>query len=218
VKNIEPHILAVDSSTSVMRVGLSLPGGRVAALESRDRYRHAEFIFDLIDRLLTGNGCDRSGIKALIIGTGPGSFTGLRVGMAALKGLALAMSIPLTGVSNFEAAAGRLFEKYGPAAVVIPSRRSEYYLGHIDNPDASGLTVDIVGTDQLPARTENRQILVVDGIRPDIERLDGLLSADDFEIAIDDFIRVGQDRLAATGGNDISDLEPLYIQNFPAGG
>ncbi|UCD95246.1 MAG: tRNA (adenosine(37)-N6)-threonylcarbamoyltransferase complex dimerization subunit type 1 TsaB [Candidatus Zixiibacteriota bacterium] len=215
---IQPHTLAIDSSTSVLRVGISLENGEVLSLENKDRYRHAEFVFRLINDLFDKSGIDKFHLKAIVVSIGPGSFTGLRVGMASAKGMAASMNIPLVGISTYSAVAPRLFARFGRTAVLIPSRRDEYYFGLVDSAEFADESISIIRPEKLEAIDSETDLWGVDF---DVTRLGQtrfrIITPTEFEISIRDFLAPGEARLKESGGDDISSLEPLYIQNFPAG-
>ena len=217
MEKIPPHILAIDSSSSVLRVGIPLENGDIISLENKDRFRHAEFIFGLINDLFVKSGTDKSSLEAIIVSTGPGSFTGLRVGMASAKGMAASMNIPLVGISTFSAVAPRLFAHFGKTAVLIPSRRDEYYFGLVDSAEFADESITTIGPDGLQDIDSEVSLWGVDF---DVTRLGQsrfrILTPSEFEISIRDFMALGWARLRETGGDDISELEPLYVQNFPA--
>jgi tRNA threonylcarbamoyladenosine biosynthesis protein TsaB len=92
-----------------------------------ERVSRAVSVLEDVDALLRGVGAEPSDVSALVVGTGPGSFTGVRVGLAAARALALALAIPVAGVSTLDALAA------GAAGVlpVIDARRREIFtLGH----------------------------------------------------------------------------------------
>ncbi|HDL03196.1 MAG: tRNA (adenosine(37)-N6)-threonylcarbamoyltransferase complex dimerization subunit type 1 TsaB [Candidatus Zixiibacteriota bacterium] len=214
-KNI---ILAIDSSTSSLRVGLAVEPGLLYSAINKDRYRHAEFIFGLIEDVIREAGIKKADIDAIVISTGPGSFTGLRVGMATAKALAISLEIPLVGISIFSAIAGRLYREHGKTAVLVPSRRNEYYLGVIDAEKFDDRSISVVKTVELGSISGIPSML---GIECDPAELDipdvRKLFDQDFQMSIDDFIKSGAVRLGLVGGDDIPRLEPLYIQEFKAG-
>ncbi len=215
--NTKPYILAIDSATSVLRVGLSLPSGEVDSVENKDRFRHAEFIFVLIDKVLKKNNVEKSQLTGIVVSTGPGSFTGLRVGLASAKALAISLKLPLVGVSTFSSIAERLFKQFGKTAVLIPSRRDEYYCAVIDSPQFDKGAIKVLKIADIKALREKGNIMAIDF---DLQKLDlsgfRIIDHSEFAPEIDDLIIAGQKRLKISGGDDISRLEPLYIQTFPA--
>jgi tRNA threonylcarbamoyladenosine biosynthesis protein TsaB len=80
-----------------------------------------------IDFLLSTSKVDARDIKALIVATGPGSFTGLRVGLSEAKGMAQGLQIPIIGVSSLEAMAAQLPYARQPVCSIIDSRKGEVF-------------------------------------------------------------------------------------------
>jgi tRNA threonylcarbamoyladenosine biosynthesis protein TsaB len=98
-------LLALDTSGTTARVGLfSADGARLAGGE-RTGQRHSAYLLPLCHDTLTAAGVSAAQLGALACGRGPGSFTGLRVGLAVAKGLALPFDLPLALVSSLEALA-----------------------------------------------------------------------------------------------------------------
>src|SRR5690606_17703941 len=84
-----------------------LDGSRVAGRAGyEDEMRHAEQLFATIDEALAAAGLGRGALEAIACDVGPGSFTGVRVGLASAKGIALALGVPLLPVLSLEAMAG----------------------------------------------------------------------------------------------------------------
>ncbi len=97
-------ILAIDTATTRVVVALGTGDGSVARSTSWEAgYRHGETLLPAIERILDEEGVARSGLAGIVVGTGPGAFTGLRVGLATAKGLAHGLGIPLVGHSTAEA-------------------------------------------------------------------------------------------------------------------
>ncbi|RLB59563.1 MAG: tRNA (adenosine(37)-N6)-threonylcarbamoyltransferase complex dimerization subunit type 1 TsaB [Deltaproteobacteria bacterium] len=94
-------LLAVDTATQHTVAGLLHQQRLVGRLERAGR-RHSRYLFELVDQLLAGAGIGPAELGALGVGRGPGSFTGVRVGMSWAKTLALSCDIPLVGVSTLE--------------------------------------------------------------------------------------------------------------------
>ncbi len=84
----------------------------------------AEALMPVLETLLTDSGLAWGDLDAIAVGIGPGNFTGIRIGVAAARGLALGLGIPAVGVSGFEAAA---WGQTLPATVLLPAPRGEVY-------------------------------------------------------------------------------------------
>jgi len=211
-------ILAIDSATSVLKVGLSPSIGIIAEAHNSDRYRHAEFIFTLIENVLAKSKLNKAAIGSIIICTGPGSFTGLRVGMASAKALAVSLSIPLGGVSVFSAVAPRLYREQGRAAVLVPSRRNEYYFAPVDSESFDDRSISVITVDELQHATGLPPLYGIDCDLTALKDVEApIISNESFQVGLADLINIGRQRLEKTGGDDITRLEPLYIQEFKAG-
>ena len=125
----DPLILAFDTSAAHCAAAL-LSGDRLLILrhEAMDKGQ-AERLIPLLDAVLGEAGFTWSDLSALAVGTGPGNFTGVRIAVAAARGLALSLDIPALGVTALEA---RAFGLPRPVAVVEDARRGEVYLQEFD--------------------------------------------------------------------------------------
>ena len=119
-------VLAIDTAGSGCYAAL-YDAGRDVVLGSagEDIGRgHAERLMEFVDAALDAAGLDIRAIGRIAVTVGPGSFTGIRVGVAAARGLALALGVPAVGVSSLTAfAAGR----QGPLLVAMDAKRDEVY-------------------------------------------------------------------------------------------
>jgi hypothetical protein len=119
-------ILALDTATSVAVVALGdAQGTPIAEVSWSAGHRHGEELLARIDRLLLDAGTDLPELAAIVVGTGPGAFTGLRVGLATAKGLAHGLGIPIvgigTGVALLAALAGNGSLPPGSLALLLPA-------------------------------------------------------------------------------------------------
>jgi tRNA threonylcarbamoyladenosine biosynthesis protein TsaB len=110
--------LAFDTATSAATTALVRDGEVLGEAVSR-----AVRVLEDADELLRAGGVERSELTGIVVGTGPGSFTGMRLGLAAARGLALALDLPVAGVSTLEALAAG-----APGAVpVVDAGRREVF-------------------------------------------------------------------------------------------
>ncbi len=124
------NLLAFDASTEACSVALIFNG------ELHTRYElcpqsHSQLLLPMIDEVLKAANCQLAQLDGLVFGQGPGSFTGVRIGIGVAQGLAFAANLPLVGVSTLQAMAQLAYEKTQQSQVVatIDARMSEVYNG-----------------------------------------------------------------------------------------
>lgn len=98
-------ILAVETSGELCSVAVSVDENVYSEVNIRKKYIHSQKLFSLIEQTVNNLDMNRNEIKSVAVSLGPGSFTGLRIGMAAAKGIATGLNIPLIPVETFGAAA-----------------------------------------------------------------------------------------------------------------
>ena len=119
-----PIALAIDTAAPRQQLGLLLADGRVDVSVDEMATGQAEAIFARIAALLDRNGLDYADLERVVTTTGPGSFTGLRIGLSAARGIGLARGIPVVGVSSLVALS---LGVDGPSTVLLDARRDEAY-------------------------------------------------------------------------------------------
>ena len=132
----QPLTLAIDTAAPRLQLALALADGRVDALVEDIAKGHAEILFDRIATLLSRNGVTYERIERIAVTTGPGSFTGLRIGLSAARGLGLARKVPVLGIPSLLAVS--LNATRGPVAVLIDARRGEAYFEAFPAPGVIG--------------------------------------------------------------------------------
>ncbi|HXG02829.1 MAG TPA: tRNA (adenosine(37)-N6)-threonylcarbamoyltransferase complex dimerization subunit type 1 TsaB [Candidatus Binatia bacterium] len=121
------RVLAVETSTLAGGVAL-LDGDRVRGEYVLDvSATHSERLLPAIDRLMADAGWRPGDLEGLAVAVGPGSFTGLRIGLSAVKGLAMALGIPIAGVPTLDALAAALPFAAWPVCPVLDARKGEVY-------------------------------------------------------------------------------------------
>lgn len=142
-------VLALDTATaatSVALVDVHTDGHTVLAEHSEDSAnRHGEVLAPLIDRCLREAACARTDLELIGVGTGPGPFTGLRVGLMTARALGDALGIPVRGVCSLDVIAA---DHPGGVGVVTDARRREVYWARYD---ASGARTDGPGVERPAA-------------------------------------------------------------------
>ena len=120
-------VLSVDSSYSTATCALIKDDKILAEINLNDKKQHSIILMRLIDSILKEYEIDINDIDAFIISRGPGSFTGLRIGMATLKGLAFASKKPLISVSTLDALAYNSISFQGIICPIMDALRDNIY-------------------------------------------------------------------------------------------
>jgi tRNA threonylcarbamoyl adenosine modification protein YeaZ len=212
-------ILAIDTATSRAVVALGDPDGRLLAEDGWIAgRRHAEELLPRIDSLLHETGVAPSRLAALVVGTGPGAFTGLRVGLATAKTLAHQLGVPIAGVSTGEAL---LLAAQEEAA----SREAAWQAG-VGAARALVLLLPAGSTDRLVVRAGQGAELLPGGREPELAAGEDLVAIDldgradpaavrRGEAALTGLAaalaRMGAQRLAAGDADDVARLVPEYV-------
>ena len=124
-------ILNIETATTNCSVSLSKHGETFALQEDYDKqYSHAERLHVYIDNLLKKHDIKRSQLDAIAVSKGPGSYTGLRIGVSAAKGLCFALNIPLISVSTLVALANQVKITEG---VIIPMLDARSWITAVNN-------------------------------------------------------------------------------------
>jgi tRNA threonylcarbamoyladenosine biosynthesis protein TsaB len=188
-------ILALDTATAGTAVAVWAPDG--PAVEKRDdpppggRPAHAGRLLILVEEALAAAGGTWDDIDRIAVGLGPGSFTGLRLGIATARGLAQARDLPLVGVSSLAA----LTAAANAALGVIDARRGEVFAAA---PGRFGPVA--IAPEALAERIEPGWLAVGDGavrFREPLERAGAAIPADDSPLHLVSALEVA--RLGATG-------------------
>jgi tRNA threonylcarbamoyladenosine biosynthesis protein TsaB len=202
-------LLAIDTATSVAVVALGDGDGRLISEEPWTAgYRHGEELLPRIQRLLDREAVSLDALRGIIVGTGPGAFTGLRVGIATAKGLAHALRQPIVGVSTGEALIDSATSGDGGAkarvALLLPAGPSDRVLVR------SGQAPALLPGGSEPDLEESESLVAVDlagrVAAPAVERGDaaraGLAAS---------LIGLGAARLRRGEADDLARLVPEYV-------
>src|SRR5947209_16663247 len=122
-------ILAADTSLPILSVALILDDAVLGSVALEGRSSRNEKLLPAIDWLLTEAAIERMSIDVFAVTRGPGSFTGVRIGLATMQGLALALGKPVCAMSTHEAIA----PANGRAAIVDDAGRGEFYVSVFDD-------------------------------------------------------------------------------------
>lgn len=127
-------ILNIETATKNCSVALSKDGKTLAIREiAEQNFSHAEKLHVFIEELLLETNVTFKDVKAVAVSQGPGSYTGLRIGVSAAKGLCYALSIPLIALDTLEILARKIQISSGIILPMIDARRLEVYCAFFDS-------------------------------------------------------------------------------------
>jgi len=126
-------LLAIDTAAARLQLALLRPDAAPDVSIDLVGTGHAEILFDRIAALLARNGLGYGDLGRIAVTTGPGSFTGLRIGLSAARGLGLTLGIPVLGIPSL-LALSLAGQDGAPLSVLLDARREEAYVQRFDAP------------------------------------------------------------------------------------
>ena len=214
-------VLSIDTSSPRGSVALLCGNEVIGELRIASQETHSSRLLRSIEFLLETAGCNLNDLDLVASGIGPGSFTGIRIGVATALGLAQALSIPFAGVSGMDALANQNLFLQGEIAVVMDAQRSQvYYAGYISN---NGKIRSIgrpllLFPDELESRLRRKGIFLIgDGASRYFSRFRVSRTNRPRFVVTDLFIAAGIGRLALSRkrtwkSGEALQSEPLYIR------
>jgi len=210
--------VALETSTRAPSVAVRRPDG-----EPRERPlgpgAHASGLLPALEALLCAEGLAPRSITAVLVGTGPGSYTGLRVGIATAQGLARATGARLVGVPSTEVLAYGALAPGEEGVVLIDARQGELYYAQYRRLESEVETVvapRVVGSAEvqslLPAAIPifaRADAVQAAGLPPDAGG-----RARDCAVRASSLLELGSARLESRGGMSLDDVQPLYLRPF----
>jgi len=216
-------ILLLETATTTCSVALAQNGSIIALKEVNERNIHASHITLFIEEVMFAANKKYSNLHAIAISKGPGSYTGLRIGVSTAKGLCYALDIPLIGIDTIEAMASGFTESFNipDSSLLIPmldARRMEVYTG-IYQKDLSiveSVSAKIIDKDSFNVYNDQSLFLFGDGAdkfralfadQPEINFIDFSTSASHLNaLALKKFRDSDFENLAY--------FEPFYLKDF----
>ena len=221
-------ILCIETGTDICSVGIARDGELISLRESDEGRDHAKRVGVFVDELLRETGVLPDELDAVAVGMGPGSYTGLRIGVSFAKGLCYGLNIPLIAVGSLDALAevaiedneaGILDVENWDEAVLCPmvdARRMEVYTRLFDTSGKalSEVSAEVV-TEETFADVRREKQLIIFGngaakcreVMPDATYISITPSARGLA-------RLAQQRLTAGQMEDIAYFEPFYLKDF----
>ena len=217
------YILHIESSSTVCSVAISKENELVAIKELNNGYTHAENLHVFINQLLNESGLYPKDLKAISVSSGPGSYTGLRIGFSAAKGMAYALQIPLISIDTLKSLsvlAIKQTPEYGIFVPMMDARRMEVYCAAYDQNLNQILPTQALVLNETSINIFNLQQPIYffgDGLSKAKELLIQLPLhhfIDHIEASASAMINLAYSKYLANDFVDIAYAEPNYLKEF----
>ena len=221
-------VICIETATNLCSVALISSEGVISLKESNDFKSHASMLTVFIDEALKENRLRAKDLEAVAFGKGPGSYTGLRIGVSVAKGIAFAASIPLIGIattlSMFWGMVCRIEEITGDRentllCPMIDARRMEVYNAIYDSKGKTKkeVSADIIREDSFAEIPESKKIIFFgDGALKckEVIKRKNVYFPDDFRISASQMQIPVYQAIDNLHFEDVAYFEPFYLKDF----
>jgi tRNA threonylcarbamoyladenosine biosynthesis protein TsaB len=223
------NILHIETATQVCSVALSANGSVLQLRESSEKNSHSATVTIFIEEVMQAAGMPYNGLDAIAVSMGPGSYTGLRIGVSTAKGICFALDKPLIAISTLKsmaAGAQKGLESRGTPALLCPmidARRMEVYNALFD-PRLNiirEIKADIIHESSFAEELEHYQVWFFgDGAakcKPLIGNHPNARFIDDFQPSAIHMITLAEEKFSRSRFEDVVYFEPYYLKDFIPG-
>jgi tRNA threonylcarbamoyladenosine biosynthesis protein TsaB len=218
-------ILSADTSSDRFSVAVSRDDVVMAEFKAVFPNRQSSDILPEIDRLLSANSLNINDIGLFCVGLGPGSFTGLRIGVTIMRTMALALNRPVTGVASIDAIACNVPACKERVCVIIDARQGKVYARLYTRKNGilgSSGRIMLLGIEECLDRIGSPVVFTGDGIKTYKDIIlgagygrDNLVAESRWYPRAEQIGRLGLERMRNRGRDNVFTLAPLYI--YPNG-
>jgi tRNA threonylcarbamoyladenosine biosynthesis protein TsaB len=213
------YILNIETATKNCSVAIAKDGEVLICKEiAEEGYSHAERLHVFIEESLQAVGIGYNDLTAVAISQGPGSYTGLRIGVSAAKGLCYALSIPLIAVDTLESLAAQADVKDGVVIPMIDARRMEVYSAVFSSEGSMmrNVLAEVI-TEESFSDIQEKIYFVGDCN----EKCKTVLTADKFTFldavkypSAREMAKISQEKFINNETVDVAYFEPFYLKDF----
>ena len=217
-------ILCLETATKSCSVALAQDGKLLACKEEvSEKYSHSEQLTVFIETLLEEQNWQAKDLDAIAVSKGPGSYTGLRIGVSTAKGLCFALDKPLIAISTLEAMAVGMAQKQ-PGKMYCPmidARRMEVYCSlYKDGQQLADITAKMIDEDSFSEEVEKEEVFFfgdgADKCQETITHSNAIFVANVFPTA-KDMLMLAEEAYSRQDFEDVAYFEPYYLKDFVAG-
>ena len=214
------YILNFETATKNCSVSISKSGNLIALEElNTGGYSHAEKLHVFIEKVLEKSGIGFSDLAAVCVGKGPGSYTGLRIGVSAAKGICFALDIPMIAVETLTILAQQVSTNEGVIVSMLDARRLEVYSAVFDKHynQIRATEAQIIGEHSFFDYLEKGSVYFVgDGAEKckELIRHKNAVFVDNAFPSAKEMISLAEERFQKKEFEDVAYFEPFYLKDF----
>jgi len=214
-------ILNLETATTNCSVSISVDGKLVSIKEQNTaNYSHAEQLHIFIEEALKAASFSFEDINAIAVSKGPGSYTGLRIGVSAAKGLCFSLDLPLISIPTLESMANQI--KIEEDEVIIPvldARRMEVYSCVFDNSynEIRETKAELIDENAFTKFSRFKKVHIIGS---GAEKCEEVLNHSNFQFykeaypSAKEMARLAQKKFEAADFEDVAYFEPYYLKDF----
>lgn len=222
-------ILSIETGTDICSVALANDGELMALRESDEGRDHAKKVALFVDELLRETGVQPSVLDAIAVGKGPGSYTGLRIGVSFAKGMCYALGIPLIAIGSLDALTEVAREDYDAGILdieeeewaeaklcpLVDARRMEVYAQIFDNEckPLSDVVAEVVTEESFKEWRTAKFVIFGNGAAKCTELLSDAIIVGVTPSARG-IVRLAEEAFKAERFEDLAYFEPFYLKEF----
>ena len=223
-------ILSIETGTDICSVALANDGELMALRESDEGRDHAKKVALFVDELLRETGVQPSDIDAIAVGKGPGSYTGLRIGVSFAKGMCYALGIPLIAIGSLDALTEVAREDFEAGILdveetdwtqaklcpMVDARRMEVYaqVFDVEGKPESDVVAEVVTEESFKEwRAKGKFVIFGNGAKKCAEVLpDAIIES--VVPSARGIVRLAEEAFNAGKFEDLAYFEPFYLKDF----
>ena len=213
-------ILHLETATKVCSVALSREGKQIALKEIEEEgYSHGENLTLIIQELINEAGLSMKDLSAVSVASGPGSYTGLRIGVSAAKGLCFANDIPLIALETLHSLATSININNGYIVPMLDARRMEVYSAvyNIDYSQQREIQAEIINEESFVTLLENNEVhFLGDGANKckDAITSENAIFHDHKFPSSREMLKLSYTKFKENQFEDVAYFEPFYLKDF----
>lgn len=217
-------ILCIETATTNCSVAIGKEGKVVVLKEDySDNYSHAERLHLFIEEVLKEHQIDPAQLSAIAVSKGPGSYTGLRIGVSAAKGLCFSLDIPLISVPTLEALSLQVPKEKGDYIIpLLDARRMEVYTAGFtsERKEVFSTRAEILDPSSFSEYLNRGKVTFIGN---GVEKFRGICEHKNANFIIGklpsagEMVALAEDKFRSKDFEDVAYFEPFYLKDFQAG-